>query len=50
LVVIDQTSVPSTRPCIAIVTAVFNEEESLPLYERTVREVLLSRTDYKFEV
>ncbi len=47
---IEQTSVGSARPRITIVTAVFNEEESLPLYERAVREVLLSRTDYNFEV
>ena len=47
---IDQTSVQSIRPRIAIVTPVFNEEESLPLYERAVREVLLSRMDYNFEV
>ncbi|HUO05323.1 MAG TPA: glycosyltransferase family 2 protein [Candidatus Binataceae bacterium] len=37
-------------PRITIVTAVFNEEDSLPLYEKTVREVLLSRTDYDFSV
>jgi len=48
--VIEETSPPSACPRIMIVTAVFNEEESLPLYERTVREVLLSRTDYNFEV
>jgi glycosyltransferase involved in cell wall biosynthesis len=37
-------------PHIVVVTAVFNEEDSLPLYEQGVRKVLLSRTDYTFEV
>ena len=46
----DQSSASSARPRVTIVTAVFNEEESLPLYERAVREVLLSPTDYSFEV
>ena len=41
---------PPVRPHVAIVTAVFNEEGSLALYERTVREVLLSRTDYNIGV
>ncbi len=37
-------------PVVTIITPVYNEQESLPLYEKAVREVLLSRTDYKFRV
>jgi glycosyltransferase involved in cell wall biosynthesis len=48
--VIEQTSPPSARPRITVVTAVFNEEESLPLYEHSVRQILLSHSDYNFEV
>lgn len=37
-------------PRVLILTPVFNEEAGLPEYERAVREVLLSRTDYRIEV
>ncbi|MCZ6768591.1 MAG: glycosyltransferase, partial [Acidobacteria bacterium] len=39
-----------TSPRVVILTAVYNEEDSLPDYERTVLEVLLSRSDYDFRV
>ena len=45
-----QTPVRSSRPRIAIVTPVFNEQECLPLYEQAVRERLLARSDYDFEI
>lgn len=35
---------------ITVVTPVYNEEDSLPLYLETVRSVLLSRTDVEFDV
>jgi glycosyltransferase involved in cell wall biosynthesis len=44
------TYVRSARPRIAIVTPVFNEQECLPLYEQAVRERLLSRSDYDFDI
>ncbi|MFA5139639.1 MAG: glycosyltransferase family 2 protein [Elusimicrobiota bacterium] len=37
-------------PTIAVLTPVFNEEESLPRYEEAVRRVFFSRTDLRFEV
>lgn len=44
------SSPAAARPRIVIATPVFNEEATLPRYEQTVREVLLSRTDYDFQV
>jgi glycosyltransferase involved in cell wall biosynthesis len=41
---------PAPRPQITILTPVFNEEASLPMYEQTVDHVLLSRPDYDFRV
>ena len=38
------------HPRVQLLTPVYNEEESLPLYERKVEEVLLSQTDYDFHV
>jgi dolichol-phosphate mannosyltransferase len=38
------------RPRVLILTPVFNEEAVLPLYEKAVRQALLSRTDYQFRV
>lgn len=35
---------------VAILTPVYNEEQSLPLYEQAVTEVLLSRQDYDFQI
>lgn len=35
---------------IAIITPVYNEEESLPVYRKTVEEVLLSKKDYEITV
>lgn len=40
----------SQRPRVVILTAVYNEESALPLYESTVTETLLSRSDYDFRV
>ncbi|MHB9073490.1 MAG: glycosyltransferase family 2 protein [Desulfobaccales bacterium] len=40
----------SPRPRVVILTPAYNEEQSLPLYERAVREVLFSQTDYDFRV
>ena len=37
-------------PRVVMLTAVYNEEDCLPLYERTVSETLLSRSDYDFQV
>ena len=37
-------------PRILILTPVHNEEQSLPIYENTVNEVLLNHPDYDFEV
>jgi len=39
-----------TSPRVVILTAVYNEEDSLPDYERKVSEILLSRSDYDFRV
>jgi dolichol-phosphate mannosyltransferase len=38
-------SEPGTRPRIAVVTPVYNEEAALPLYEAAVRETLLAAPD-----
>ena len=38
------------RPSIVILTPVFNEESSLPLYAKKVSEVLLSRSDFDYRV
>lgn len=35
---------------ISIITPVFNEEENLPHYSQTVKDVLLSRNDCNFEI
>jgi dolichol-phosphate mannosyltransferase len=40
----------SSPPRVVILTAVYNEEDALPLYEQAVSEVLLSRPDYDFRV
>lgn len=40
----------SKIPRILILTPVHNEEQSLPIYENTVNEILLSHPDYVFEV
>ncbi|MEW5956933.1 MAG: glycosyltransferase family 2 protein [Chloroflexota bacterium] len=37
-------------PYVTILTPVYNEEKSLPLFEQAVTEVLLSRSDYNFKV
>ena len=38
------------RPQVAVLTPVFNEEASLPLYEEAVRKTLLSRADCDFQI
>lgn len=38
------------RRAITVITPVFNEQESLPLYVETVRRVLLARSDVEFDV
>lgn len=40
----------SARRSVTVVTPVFNEQDSLPLYVETVRNVLLTRTDVEFDV
>ena len=40
----------SSPPRIVILTAVYNEEEALPLYEKAISEILLSRSDFDFRV
>jgi glycosyltransferase involved in cell wall biosynthesis len=40
----------STRKRIVILTPVYNEEAALPLYEQTVRRILLSHPEYEFQV
>ncbi|MBM4430995.1 MAG: glycosyltransferase, partial [Chloroflexi bacterium] len=47
---VSATGNPVGWPRIVILTPVYNEEGSLPIYERTVSEVLLSRTEYDFRV
>lgn len=37
-------------PVVIVLTPVYNEEESLPVYEKTVSEVLLSSTDFHFKI
>jgi dolichol-phosphate mannosyltransferase len=37
-------------PRVTIITPVYNEQESLPLYVETVRKVLLERSDVEFDV
>jgi glycosyltransferase involved in cell wall biosynthesis len=37
-------------PRITVLTAVFNEEESLPLYRKAIEETLFSRTDAQYNV
>ncbi|MEO0249687.1 MAG: glycosyltransferase family 2 protein [candidate division WOR-3 bacterium] len=41
---------PSKPPQVAILTPVYNEEESLPLYFEAIRTTLLCRADYDFHV
>jgi dolichol-phosphate mannosyltransferase len=41
---------PTSRPRVTILTPVFNEEASLPLYESAVVETLFSRSEYDFTV
>lgn len=38
------------KPKVTILTPVYNEEASLPLYEKAVKETLFSLEDYDFEV
>ena len=37
-------------PRVTVITPVFNEQDSLPLYVETVRNVLLARTDIEFDM
>jgi dolichol-phosphate mannosyltransferase len=37
-------------PRVVVLTPVFNEQASLPAYEKAVRDVLFARTDYAFRV
>lgn len=45
-----ETARPGVRPRVTIVTAAYNERDSLPRYEEAVRQVLFSRSDYDFDV
>ena len=45
-----QSHPKSSPPRVIILTAVYNEEEALPIYARTVSETLLSRPEYDFRV
>lgn len=44
-------NIPSVpRPRITILTPVYNEEKSLPIYESRVKDCLISKQDYEFQI
>src|SRR5262249_9396535 len=43
-------SAEADGPVILVLTPVYNEAESLPQFERAVRDVLLNHTECRFEI